>query len=115
MNDRSGSQISVAARLETRPGTRETVEQLLRELVDSQTMGEPGTQLFIISRSADEPDVLLVYELYRDAEARAAHHSSERFLALSPRIRDLLVDARLDVGNPVFGKRPVGAPATEAS
>ena len=52
--------------------------------------GEHGTELYLIHRSADDPDVVRFYELYRDADALAAHQSGEPLKVLGGALRGLL-------------------------
>lgn len=70
--------VSFAVRLKFAPEDREEVAECLRQLaISSRT--EPGCVTYIPHQLEDDPDTVLVYEQYRDAEALAAHRESEHF------------------------------------
>ena len=43
---------------------------------------EPGCHEYEVHRSQDDPDTFLLYEVYRDADAYAAHAASEIFVTV---------------------------------
>ncbi len=55
-----------------------------------------GVPYYAWSRSADEPDIYLVVEVYRDAAAHAAHMASEWVRESLPKSR-ALVDGGFDI------------------
>jgi (4S)-4-hydroxy-5-phosphonooxypentane-2,3-dione isomerase len=69
---------------------------------------EPGTLLYALHRSSDNPDLFWVCELYADADSFAAHSGSDAMAAASPRLAELIAEAELTIGEPVSAK---GMPA----
>ena len=57
------------------------VESLFRELRDA-SVKEPGVLQFEVGRSAEEPNVFALWEVYRDKDAFEAHRASEHFKRL---------------------------------
>ncbi len=72
--------------LTAKPGQGAALEQLLREMV-RRTAGEPGAFCYDLLRPEDRPDTLLVYERYRDEEAKTAHLGSSYLAAMLERAR----------------------------
>jgi autoinducer 2-degrading protein len=52
---------------------------------------EPGCLVFDVLRDRSDPDVLYLYEVYRDEAAFAAHMLSEHFLVSRPLLNPLIV------------------------
>ena len=52
---------------------------------------EPGCLVFDVLRDRGDPDVLYLYEVYRDEAAFAAHLLSEHFLASRPLLDPLIL------------------------
>ena len=69
---------------------------------------EPGTLLYVLHRSRDDPDLFWVCELYSDDDAFAAHSRSDAMAAATPALAALIADAELIIGEPVSAK---GLPA----
>jgi (4S)-4-hydroxy-5-phosphonooxypentane-2,3-dione isomerase len=69
---------------------------------------EPGTLLYALHRSRDDPDLFWVCELYTDDDAFAAHSHSDAMAAAAPALAELITDAELIIGEPVSAK---GLPA----
>ena len=61
------------------------------------SMREPGNLRFDLLRSPDEPTRFLIYELYRDAAAAAAHKETAHYLAWRDRVADWMAEPRLGV------------------
>lgn len=59
----------------------DSVESLLRELREA-SVKEPGVIQFEVARSSDEPHVFVLWEVYRDEGAVAAHRATEYFKRL---------------------------------
>ena len=56
-------------------------ESLLREIRDA-SVKEPGVARFDVARGSDDPNVFVLWEMYRDQDAIDAHKSSEHFKRL---------------------------------
>ncbi len=70
--------ISFAVRLKFAPEDRDEVAQTLRALATASRQ-EPGCISYIPHHLEDDPDTVLIYEQYRDANALEAHRGSEHF------------------------------------
>jgi quinol monooxygenase YgiN len=70
--------ISFAVRLKFAPEDRAEVVESLRVLTLASRQ-EPGCVNYIPHHLEDDPDTVLIYEQYRDAEALAEHRKSEHF------------------------------------
>lgn len=66
--------------------------------------GMEGCDLYILNESVDDPDVLWVTEVWRDAEAHASSLKNEDVLALIGRCRPLIAGAESIKLRPVGGK-----------
>jgi quinol monooxygenase YgiN len=71
----------VMARWRPRDGEREKIEIILRELAPA-VRREPGNLQFTVHRGCDDPDELLLYEIYQSEEAFRAHQQTEHFKRL---------------------------------
>jgi (4S)-4-hydroxy-5-phosphonooxypentane-2,3-dione isomerase len=74
------------------------------ELVDK----EPGTLVYALCRSKDDPDLFWVSEFYADEDAFAAHRESAAMAAVTPALAELIAEAELMIGEPLSAK---GLPA----
>lgn len=66
---------NIIATFHAKPGQGGALEKILREQV-RLTAAEPGTMVYEVLRDDAAPDTLVVYERYRDAEAKAAHSAT---------------------------------------
>ncbi len=71
--------ISFLVRMRFAPEDREQVAEALRRLTEASRK-EPGCVSYIPHELADDPNTILIYEQYRDAEALDAHRASAHFL-----------------------------------
>jgi quinol monooxygenase YgiN len=65
---------------------------------------ELGTELYVLNRSNQDPDVFFFYELYADGDALGAHGNSDAMKAAAPVFGALIKDSELIVGTPVNAK-----------
>jgi (4S)-4-hydroxy-5-phosphonooxypentane-2,3-dione isomerase len=65
---------------------------------------EPGTLLYVLHRSREDPDLFWVCELYADDDAFAAHRNSEALAAATPALANFIAEAEFIVGEPVSAK-----------
>jgi (4S)-4-hydroxy-5-phosphonooxypentane-2,3-dione isomerase len=63
------------------PEDADRVETMLRELRDA-SRAEAGIVSFEVARSQDDPDVFVLWEVYRDRAALDAHRGAEHFQRL---------------------------------
>jgi (4S)-4-hydroxy-5-phosphonooxypentane-2,3-dione isomerase len=69
---------------------------------------EPGTLLYVLHRSREDPDLFWVCELYADDDAFAAHRTSDAMAAATPALAEFIAEAEFITGEPVSAK---GVPA----
>jgi quinol monooxygenase YgiN len=65
---------------------------------------EPGTLVYALHRSNDDPDLFWVSELYTDSEAFAAHRESTAMVAAMPTLGALIAESEFIVGAPISAK-----------
>jgi quinol monooxygenase YgiN len=87
-------------------GRRAELLELLRELVDAAA-GEPGTLVYVM-HEADDPDVVVSYELFADQAALDAHRESAAVGAVMPRLNALVAEGSFRRLTPAHAK---GLPA----
>ena len=68
----------VAARWTAKAGREQELLETLRRVM-AESRAEPGTQLYQVSRSVDEPRTFLLFEIYDDEAAYEQHAAAERF------------------------------------
>jgi quinol monooxygenase YgiN len=73
--------LAVTALWEARDGEADAVADILARFAP-QARQEPGVQLFIVHRAAENPAQFLFYELFEDATAFDAHQQTAHFKAL---------------------------------
>ena len=69
-----------------------------------QAEREPGTLLYAVNRSADDPLVFWTTEVYADEAAFAAHRASDAHTAADPVFADLIASADVTVGETLLAK-----------
>lgn len=83
--------ITLIAEFTARPGQAETVAELLAGLaVDVRR--EPGNIAFDCFRRLDDAGRFVVYEIYRDKAAFAAHITAPYGAVFNARLRELIVE-----------------------
>jgi quinol monooxygenase YgiN len=69
------------------PGRRAELLELLRELVDAASTGEPGTLVYVMHEAADDSDTGVSYELFADDAALAVHRDAPAVARVLPQLR----------------------------
>ncbi|GFG50491.1 antibiotic biosynthesis monooxygenase [Mycolicibacterium agri] len=91
---------TLLARYHVQPGHSDAVEATLQKMAAAVARDEPGCLLYRAARSADNPDVFVLYEEYADEAALLAHRETPHFRdliegtvvpMLTSRERELLV------------------------
>jgi quinol monooxygenase YgiN len=72
----------LVVRMKVAEGNEERLAQVLDELARA-SREEPGCELYIPSRSTEDPRSYQIYEQYRDRAALEAHGASEHFQRLA--------------------------------
>jgi quinol monooxygenase YgiN len=88
--------ITFIARMTVRPENAAAYEALMTRVRDLTRANEPGVAYYDFGKSADEPDVYVVVEVYRDAAAHAAHMEAPWVTESIPQSR-ALVEGRFDI------------------
>lgn len=83
------SKFVMLGKLTAHPGQRDELARLMLESSESLEAME-GCLQYILSESADEPDVLWISEIWESAEAHAASLKDENILAIISRCRPLI-------------------------
>jgi quinol monooxygenase YgiN len=84
--------VSFVVRFTFDPQDRAEVAETLR-LLAAESRREPGCVSYIPHQLQDDPDTVLIYEQYRDAEAHEAHRESAHFKKYA--IEDLFQKMRI--------------------
>ncbi|SFJ56781.1 putative quinol monooxygenase [Jannaschia pohangensis] len=69
----------VLVRITAKEGEGDAIAAILQDLA-APSNAEPGMKAFMPYRSPDDPLSFIVYEIYEDAAAWAAHNASDHFL-----------------------------------
>jgi (4S)-4-hydroxy-5-phosphonooxypentane-2,3-dione isomerase len=69
--------ITVIATLKVKAGQEETLVAGMKKMIEHVRAHEPGTRTYLLHRSAADATTFLVYEVYADQAAFAAHGASE--------------------------------------
>jgi quinol monooxygenase YgiN len=70
--------VSFIVRLKFALEDRADIAETLRQLAEASRK-EPGCVSYIPHQVEDDPDTVVIYEQYKDAQALAAHRASEHF------------------------------------
>ncbi len=80
--------VKLVAVLTAKDGREAELETLLREML-THSRAEPGNLRYDLWRDVDQPHRFVLDEIYRDADALAAHRASDHFQAYLKRIAGL--------------------------
>ncbi|MBV9795351.1 MAG: antibiotic biosynthesis monooxygenase [Actinobacteria bacterium] len=97
------SHVAIVARVTVCEGrTGEYIAAFAR--LFEQAEREPGTILYTLNRSADDPQVFWTSEVYADQEAFAAHRAAEERSGAAAVFTDLIAAADVTVGETLLAK-----------
>jgi quinol monooxygenase YgiN len=88
--------ITFVAHLTVRPENGAAFEALMARVRDMTGRHEPGVAYYDFAKSVDEPDTYVVIEVYRDADAHAAHMKTDWVIQSIPQSRRL-VEGKFDI------------------
>lgn len=74
--------VVLVARYHTVPGKADTVAAALATMAERVAADEPGCLLYQANRSTEVEDTFLLYEVYADEAALAAHRETPHFLEI---------------------------------
>jgi quinol monooxygenase YgiN len=99
--------ITMIARMRVLPENAAAYEGQMDYVTEMTLKNEPGVIYYAWSRSANEPDIYLVVEVYQDEKVHAGHMASEWVTNSIPKTRGL-VDGKFDIKQYVTpGQEPV--------
>jgi (4S)-4-hydroxy-5-phosphonooxypentane-2,3-dione isomerase len=93
----SVSHVAIVARVTVREGKADEYVAAFAPLLE-QAEKEPGTILYAVHRSKDDPHVFWTTEAYADDDGFAAHSASEVHAAASPVFTELIAAADIIIG-----------------
>ena len=97
------SHIAIVARVTVREGKADEYIAAFAPLL-GQAEKEPGTLLYAVHRSKDDPHVFWTTEVYADDAAFAAHTASEVHAAASPVFTELIAASDVIIGETLMAK-----------
>jgi quinol monooxygenase YgiN len=97
------SQVAIVARVTVRDGKADAYVAAFAPLLE-QAEQEPGTLLYAVHRSTEDPNVFWTTEVYADDAAFAAHGASDVHAAAAPVFTELIAAADVMVGETVMAK-----------
>jgi (4S)-4-hydroxy-5-phosphonooxypentane-2,3-dione isomerase len=95
--------VAIFARVTVREGKADAYTAAFAPLLE-QAEREPGTLLYAVHRSKDDPHVFWTTEIYADDDAFAAHRASAVHAAASPVFDELITAADFIIGETVMAK-----------
>ena len=97
------SHVAIVARVTVKEGKADQYVAAFAPFLD-QADREPGTLLYAVHRSKDDPYVFWTTEVYADDDAFAAHNASEVHAAASPVFTELIAAADVMIGETLMAK-----------
>lgn len=97
------SHIAILARVTVREGRADEYIAAFAPLLE-QAEREPGTLLYAVHRSKDDPHMFWTTEVYADDDAFAAHSASEAHAAASSVFTELIAASDVVIGETLMAK-----------
>ena len=97
------SHVAIVARVTVKESKADEYVAAFAPLLE-QAEKEPGTLLYAVHRSKDDPLVFWTTEVYADDDAFAAHSASEAHAAASPVFTELIAAADVMIGETLMAK-----------
>lgn len=83
--------ITIVAKLQAAPGKEDDLKAVLTGMVGKVKQHEAGAvPVYSLHTSNDDPAMFLFYEIYRDADAAAAHNATDHMKAMGASLGGLL-------------------------
>jgi (4S)-4-hydroxy-5-phosphonooxypentane-2,3-dione isomerase len=95
--------VAIVARVTVREGKAGEYVAAFAPLIE-QADKEPGTLIYAVNRSNDDPHVFWTTEIYADDAAFAAHGSSEVHAAASAVFTELIAASDVIIGETLMAK-----------
>src|SRR5947208_1646526 len=93
--------VSLLAKVTAQEGKGDELIAAFGPLLE-QVENEPGTLLYLMNRSKEDPDLFWFSELYADDDAFAAHSGSDAMAKAVPTLGTLIAESEPILGDPVF-------------
>jgi (4S)-4-hydroxy-5-phosphonooxypentane-2,3-dione isomerase len=100
-------QIAMVAHVRVREGKSDEFLAAFASLLE-QAEKEPGTLVYLVQRSKDDPHVFWSSEVYADEAAFEAHRGSEVHAATMPAFTELIAESDIVMGEVLMGKGLTG-------
>lgn len=97
------SHVAIVARVTVHEGRADEYVAAFARLLE-QAEREPGTLVYAVNRSQDDPHVFWTTEVYADDAAFAAHTSSEVHGAATPVFTQLIAASDVLIGETLMAK-----------
>jgi len=97
------SHVAIVARVAVKEGKADEYVAAFAPLLE-QAKKEPGTLLYAVHRSKDDPLMFWTTEVYADDAAFAAHSTSEVHAAATPLFTELIARSDVMIGETVMAK-----------
>jgi (4S)-4-hydroxy-5-phosphonooxypentane-2,3-dione isomerase len=97
------SQVAIVARVTVKAGKAGQYLAAFAPLLE-QARKEPGTLLYALHRSKDDPHVFWTTEVYADDAAFAAHAASDVHAAATPALTEFIAAADAIIGETLMAK-----------
>jgi quinol monooxygenase YgiN len=97
------AKVSMLAKLRTHDGKGEELIAAFQAMFDA-VASEPGTEIYVMNRSKEDPNVFWFYELYADGAALGVHGTSDAMQKAAPAFGPLIAESELIMGEPVQAK-----------
>ncbi len=81
-----------------KPGMIDTFLPLMKDNAVTSVEEEPGCQRFDVVLSGDDPNLVLLYEIYDNPDAFAAHMKTVHFLSFDEAVADMIADKVVRTG-----------------
>lgn len=95
--------VAIVARVTVREGRIDAYLAALEPLLE-QAEKEPGTLLYAVHRSNDDPQQFWTTEVYADEAAFAAHSASGVHIAATPIFAELIASSDFTIGETLLAK-----------
>jgi quinol monooxygenase YgiN len=89
---------AVCVELQVKPGQLEAFLPLMKANAAASMADEPGCVQFDVVQSEQDDHLILLYELYTDADAFQAHLGTAHFKSFDAAVADMLSDKSVHTG-----------------
>ena len=85
------------------PGSFDQFMEAMRVNAAASVQSEPDCLVFDVIQDRADPDLVYLYELYRDEAAFTYHQTTEHYLQSRPLVSELIVEQEAMIGHMVCG------------